>query len=112
MSDASTFEDDRLASHTLAYLRRIDRRQAEFQELVFRQQELISRLDRDMREGFSIVQRDIRELRSDMVLMENRILTRINAEYELSSRISRLEDDMTELVGKASATDDESGTKP
>ncbi|WAJ30694.1 hypothetical protein [Antarcticirhabdus aurantiaca] len=118
--------DEQLASHTLAYLRRIDRRQNEMVDLFVRQQELISRLDRDMREGFTEIQRDIaglrtdlanlrrdvHEVRSDIVLLENNVLNRVNAEYDLSSRITQIEERQLDLPEAATAPDDESGTQP
>lgn len=100
-----------VASHTLAYFRRLDRRMDELTDLVLRQQELIGRLDRDMREGFGIVQRDgsnlrsdlqsvqrdIREMRSDMVLMENRVITAITSDHFASARIDEHEERLTAL---------------
>lgn len=103
MSDV-TDSASNLASHTLTYLRRIDRRVDELTELFVRQQELITRLDRDMREGFSIVhrdianlQRDVRELKSDMVLMENRVVTAVTGDHFVNARLDEHEDRLTAL---------------
>ncbi|MBO0902322.1 hypothetical protein [Jiella sonneratiae] len=84
-------EPDTVASHTLEYLRRLDRRQSEFSGLLLRQQQLIGRLERTMREGLVSVQRDLSEIKGDIALLENRILNRLNVEMELSDRLGRLE---------------------
>lgn len=83
MSDA--LPDLRLASHTLNLLRGMDQRQRQMMELILRQQDLIARLERDMRDGFSLIDRDMRdglsrsdrdlkEIKSEMVVLESRLL--------------------------------------
>ncbi len=94
---------DALPSHTLAYLRQIDRRVQQLADLVIRQQDLIGRLDRDMREGFSVVQRDIGEMKGDLVLMENRIVSAVAADYATGSRLDDAEERLAAL--EAARTD-------
>lgn len=102
-------EQDNVASHTLAYLRKLDRQYSGLLDLVVRQQDLISRLDRNMSEGFDglrremtdgfdgvrremhTLQRDVRELKSDMLLMENRIVSTLSTDLHMGARLTEIE---------------------
>ena len=91
-----------VASHTLATLRRLDRQQAAFVDLLTRQHDVVGRLDSDMRDGFSLLQRemrdgldrvdrDIREVRGGIALIENKMLNWMSAEYACSEWIEEPE---------------------
>ena len=102
-------------SHTLAYLRRLDKRQTQLLELVIRQQDLIGRLDRNMREGFESLQkqtdgvygqvlggfarvdRSFGEIRNDLITLENGLLNRSSEHYESSVRLNQHDDRLDAL---------------
>ena len=95
-------------NHTLAYLRRLEKRQEQLLQILVRQQELIGRLDRnisegfaslerELREGFSRTDRDMREVKSDLILAENNILNRIGDHYDTSRRFNDHEDRLVSL---------------
>ena len=88
-------ESGKVVDHTLEYLRRMDRRQSEFGEMLMRRQELLGRLDRDMREGFARVHRDLSGIKSDIVVLENKLLNRMDAELDLSRRPEHVEDKLS-----------------
>jgi septal ring factor EnvC (AmiA/AmiB activator) len=97
MSETEDPSSGNLASHTLAFLRRLDRRLDESDkrfvhivDLLSRQQ---TRLDR--------VERDLREARSDMILMENNIINRMNEALSVASRLNRV-DERLEALEQAS----------
>jgi hypothetical protein len=102
-------------NHTLAYLRRLDQRQGRLLELFIRQQDLIGRLDRNMREGFETLQkqmdsvtsqmqggfarleRGFSEVRNDIITLENGILNRSSEHYESSVRLNQHDDRIAAL---------------
>ena len=97
MSETEDPSSGNLASHTLAFLRRLDRRLDESDkrfvhivDLLSRQQ---TRLDR--------MERDPREARSDMILMENNIINRMNEALSVASRLNRV-DERLEALEQAS----------
>ena len=60
-----------MASHTLAYLRSLDRKMDLVLETQARHTEQLGRLERDVAE----VRRDLSEVRSDIALLENKSLS-------------------------------------
>jgi hypothetical protein len=97
---SDSLPDLKIASHTLGLLRGIDQRQRQMMELILRQQDLINRLERDLRDGFALIDRDLRdglsrsdrdlkEIKSDIVLLESRISQEI---ADLRDREQRLDD--------------------
>ncbi|KQT86253.1 hypothetical protein [Aurantimonas sp. Leaf443] len=78
-------------SHMLALLRRFDLRQSQMLDLILRQQELLGRLERDMREGFDRIDRDVEEVKCDLVLAGNNILNRLSEHYQTTMRLAGLE---------------------
>jgi hypothetical protein len=97
MSETEDPSSGNLASHTLAFLLRLDRRLDESDkrfvhivDLLSRQQ---TRLDR--------MERDPREARSDMILMENNIINQMNEALSVASRLNRV-DERLEALEQAS----------
>ena len=95
-------------NHTLAYLRRLDKRQTQLLELVIRQQDLIGRLNRNMREGFEGLQKQMQdgfsrfgrsfgEIRNDLITIENGLLNRSSEHYESSVRLNQHDDRLDAL---------------
>ena len=74
----------KVASHTLAYLRSLDRKVDLVLETQARHTERLGRLERDVAE----VRRDLTEIRSDIALLENKTLY---AQTEIVSILHRLE---------------------
>jgi chromosome segregation ATPase len=83
---ASDAQDDaaKLASHTLAFLRSLDRKIDLVLETQARHTERLGRLERDVAE----VRRDLTEIKSDIALPENKTLS---AQTEILSMLHRLE---------------------
>src|SRR3954468_5263772 len=85
MADSDAQEDAaKLASHTLAFLRALDRKMDLILETQARHTERLGRLERDVAE----VRRDLTEIRSDIALLENKPLS---AQTEIVSMLHRLE---------------------
>src|SRR6201991_2046586 len=76
------------ASHTLAFLRSLDRKMDLGLETQARHTERLGRLER----GVSEVRRDLTEIRSDIALLENKTLS---AQTEIVSILHRLEETAT-----------------
>jgi hypothetical protein len=79
MAGAETQDDGaKVASHTLAYLRTLDKKVDLVLETMMRFGERLGRVERDVGEGRRDVlelKRDIREVKSDIVLLENKVLS-------------------------------------
>jgi hypothetical protein len=85
MADSDAQEDAaKAASHTLAFLRSLDRKMDLVLETQARPAERLGRLERDVAE----VRRDLTEIRSDIALLENKTLS---AQTEIVSILHRLE---------------------
>jgi acetylglutamate synthase len=85
MADSDAQEDAaKVASHTLAFLRSLDRKMDLVLETQARHTERLGRLERDVAE----VRRDLTEIRSDIALLENKTLS---AQTEIVSILHRLE---------------------
>jgi predicted nucleic acid-binding Zn-ribbon protein len=85
MADSAAQEDAAKAtSHTLAFLRPLDRKMDRVLETQARHTERLGRLERDVAE----VRRDLSEIRSDIALLENKTLS---AQTEIVSILHRLE---------------------
>ena len=74
MAETDEPTSDGVASHTLAYLRRIEKRLEHVWEVLLRHDTRLGRIERDVNE----VKRDVNEVKSDIVLLENRTLTQAN----------------------------------
>jgi predicted nucleic acid-binding Zn-ribbon protein len=86
MADSGAQEDAaKVASHTLAFLRSLDRKMDLVLETQARHTERLGRLERDVSE----VRRDLTEIRSDIALLENKTLS---AQTEIVSILHRLEE--------------------
>lgn len=89
MADSDAQEDiAKVASHTLAYLRSLDRKMDLVPETQARHTERLGWLERDVAE----VRRDLTEIRSDIALFENKALS---AQTEILSILHRLEEAAT-----------------
>jgi predicted nucleic acid-binding Zn-ribbon protein len=89
MADSDMPEDAaKVASHTLAFLRSLDRKMDLVLETQARHTERLGRLERDVSE----VRRDLTEIRSDIALLENKTLS---AQTEIVSILHRLEETAT-----------------
>src|SRR5437764_6339020 len=85
MANSDAQEDAvKVASHTLAFLRPLDRKMDLVLETQARHTERLGRLERDVAE----VRRDLTEVRSDIALLENKTLS---AQTEIVSILHRLE---------------------
>jgi septal ring factor EnvC (AmiA/AmiB activator) len=85
MADSDAPEDAaKVASHTLAFPRSLDRKMDLVLETQARHTERLGRLERDVAE----VRRDLTEIRSDIALLENKTLS---AQTEIVSILHRLE---------------------
>lgn len=85
MAEPDTHEDvAKVASHTLAFLRSLDRKMDLVLETQARHTERLGRLERDVAE----VRRDLTEIKSDIALLENKTLT---AQTEILSLLHRIE---------------------
>lgn len=96
MSETDDPSSGNLASHTLAFLRRIDKRldglektMIEVVDLLSRQATKVDRSDRDTKEGFARIERSLLEIKSDAILSENKILDRFSDALEWSRRLDR-----------------------
>src|SRR5436309_8997876 len=89
MADSDAQEDaGKVASHTLAFLRSLDRKMDLALETQARHTERLGRLERDLAEA----RRDLTEVRSDIALLENKTLS---AQTEILTILSRLEQTAT-----------------
>ncbi len=85
MADTDVRDDAaKLASHTLAYLRSLDKKMDLVLETQARHTERLGRLERDLGE----VRRDVAEIKSDIALLENKTLS---AQTDILSILHRLE---------------------
>jgi hypothetical protein len=84
-------DETKLASHTLAYLRTLDRKLDLVIETAQRHGERLGRVERDLGE----LKRDVAEVKGDIALLENRLLTNQNELlailHRLDGRSSRIE---------------------
>lgn len=99
MSEIDDTVSDNLASHTLSYLRRLDSRMDSIEKTMIQMVDLLSRhamkaerSDRDNRESFVRIERDLGEVKSDAIISENKILDRFNESLALSPRIDKQEE--------------------
>jgi hypothetical protein len=76
MAETDEPTSDSLASHTLAYLRRIEKRLEQMWEVLLRHDTRLGRIERD-----------VNEVKSDQVLLENRVLTQTNEILTVVHRI-------------------------
>jgi hypothetical protein len=74
---------DNVADLTLAHVRKIDQTLSRVWEVLERHETRMSRVERDVLE----LKRDIGELKSDQILMENRLLNRMDEILKLTTRV-------------------------
>ena len=91
---------DNVADLTLMHLRRIDQTQSRILEVLERHETRLGRIERDVLD----VRRDIGELKSDQVLMENRMLSRMNEILRLAERVDDHEERLRALEQSAELT--------
>lgn len=96
MSDRGEPSSENLASHTLAYLRRHDERMDSLERTMIQVVDSlrqvstkIDRSDRDNKEAFARIERDLHEIRSDAIVSESKILDRYSETLDLSRRLNR-----------------------
>ena len=92
MSDAESFDAQKVANLTLLQLRRIDERMTTMLEIVIRQDERLARLERDFgeqRRDVAELRRDISKTRSEMVVMKNRVLNQVQ---RILNEVTRMEE--------------------
>ncbi|MEA2881568.1 MAG: hypothetical protein QOH32_824 [Bradyrhizobium sp.] len=92
MADSDSQEDAaKVASHTLPFLRSLDRKVDLVLETQARHTERLGRLERDVAEArrdLTETRRDLTEVRSDIALLENKTLS---SQTEIVSILHRLE---------------------
>lgn len=93
MAHTDTPDDtEKVASHTLAYLRVLDRKVDLVLETMIRFGERLGRVERDVGEGRRDVlelKRDVHEVKSDIILLENKVLS---SQSEIMLLLHRLVD--------------------
>ena len=77
MAETDEPTSDSIASHTLAYLRRNEKRLEQMWEILLRHDTRLGRIERD-----------VNEVKSDQVLLENRLLTQTNEILTVVHRIA------------------------
>ena len=94
MSDSDETSSNNLASHTLVYMRRLDKRMDGLEKTMIQvvgslSQMLtkIDRSDRNNKEAFARIERDLQEIKSDAIVSENKILDRYSETLVLSHRV-------------------------
>ncbi|MFM9974600.1 MAG: hypothetical protein ACKVON_08510 [Beijerinckiaceae bacterium] len=110
MSMDDALSDDTIDSVTVRHLRELRRNQDLFLDLLKRQTEMTGRLARDLGEMKIEVDRNIRELKSDVILLENRSITsaendeffrrKLESLIESTARVERKLDVMMDAFGK------------
>jgi hypothetical protein len=83
MEDAESMNAAQIANHTFAYSRRIENQLKTVTEVLLRHETRLGRIERD-----------VHEVKSDMVLMENQMLNRIN---EVLDVVRRLDDHQSRI---------------
>lgn len=97
MADTDVQDDPaKVASHTLAYLRLLDKKVDLVLDTQNRHTERLGRLERDLGES----RRDMAEIKSDIALLENKILS---AQTEILMILHRLEQAAAPSVEHADA---------
>jgi hypothetical protein len=91
MAATSDSDESKIASHTLAYLRSLDRKLDLVVDVLQRQGERLTRLERDQgetRRDLGEIRRDITEVKGDIALLDNKVVT---AQTEILMVLHRLE---------------------
>ena len=83
MAETDEPASDSIASHTLAYLRRIEKRLEQIWDMLLRHDTRLGRIERD-----------VNEVKSDQVLLENRMLTQTN---EILTVVHRIDEQQQRL---------------
>ena len=81
---------DNVADLTLAHVRKIDQTVSHIWEVLQRHDTRMGRVERDvleLRRDIGELKRDVGEVRSDQVLMENRLLSRMDDIMKLTARL-------------------------
>ena len=92
MEDAEAMTPGQIASHTFAYLRRIESKIERVDKQVNTVTEILLRHETRL----GRIERDIGEVKSDLVLIENQILNRINEIFH----VTRTLEDQQERIAK------------
>jgi chromosome segregation ATPase len=91
MATSPDTDETKVASHTLAYLRSLDRKLDLVIDVLQRQGERLARLERDQgetRRDLGEIRRDITEVKGDIALLDNKIVT---AQTEILTVLHRLD---------------------
>lgn len=83
MEEADNMTPTQVANHTFAYLRRIESKLEHLDSRVRTVTELLLRQDTRL----GRFERDIGEVKSDLVLIENQILNRINEIFDVTRKL-------------------------
>ncbi len=89
--------DDRIESLTVRHLRDFRRTQDLYLDLLKRQTEMTGRLARDVAEFKLETDKNFNELRSDILLLENRSITAAGNDEFFRRKLAGLEEDMTSV---------------
>ena len=93
MDDFEKMTRGQIASHTFAYLRRIEKKI----ESVDAQVQSVSSILLRHETRLSRIERDIGEVKSDLVLLENQILNRMNEIFQVTRRLDGHEERLAKL---------------
>ncbi|SRR6266851_6023347 len=96
MATTPDTDEANVASHTLAYLRSLDRKLDLVVDALQRHGERLGRLERDLGE----VRRDIAEVKGDMALLDNKLITAQTDILEVKSDIAEVKNDIASLDNK------------
>jgi len=95
MAETEEPPSENVASHTLAFLRRIDKRLENIWDVLLRH---------DIRLGR--IERDLNEVKSDVVLLENRTLTQTN---EVLGQVQTVNEKLDQALTQVSSLDQKVG---
>ena len=91
---------DNVADLTLAHVRKIDQTVSRIWEVLERHETRMGRVERDVLE----LKRDIGELKGDQILMENRLLNRMDEILKLTTRLEEHDQRLDALDAKFERT--------
>jgi len=97
MNDPETMTHGQIANHTFAYLRRIEGKLDRVDKQVNTVTEILLRHETRL----GRIERDVGEVKSDLVLLENQILNRINEIFHVTRTLEDHHERIAELEIKA-----------
>ena len=105
MAETEEPPSENVASHTLAFLPRIEKRLENMWEVLLRHDTRLGRIERDINE----VKRDVNEVKSDVVLLENRTLTQANEILGFVREIQTVDGKLDQAISQISSLDQKVG---